>query len=104
MTYDEAKELMDKHMNLIVTESKLDLFPYKIKYLLIAPKDKSFSDRMEVFKETFSTPNDNEGALKKLGFLKNNLEVYILGEKNLKNDEYCEYVLYNYLSETDQLK
>ncbi len=103
MTYNEAKELMDKHMDLIITESKLKSFPYKIKFLLIAPKDKTFADRMNVFKETIFTPNNNEGALRKLGFLNDNLEVYIIGEKDLENKEYAEYVLYNYLSETDQL-
>lgn len=103
MTYEEAKEILDNHMYLINTESKLEEFPYRIGYLLIAPKDKSSSERMKVFNETFNTTNNNEGALRKLGFLNNNLEVYVFGKKDLENREYFEYVLYNYLSETDQI-
>ena len=101
MTYNEAKEFMDKHMDLIITDSKLEAFPYKIKFILIAPKDKTFIDRMDVFKEA-GTGIGNEGALKKLGFLNNNLEVYIIGEEDIENNKYAWYVLYNYLSETDQ--
>lgn len=102
MTYNEAKEILDKNIDLKGSKSKLDVFPYRIICLLIAPKDKSFSDRMKVLHETLDTPNDNERALKKLRFFNNNLEVYIIAKKNLENKEYSEYVLYNYLSETDQ--
>ena len=103
MTYDQAKELMDKHTDLLMTDSELKEFPYKIKYLLIAPKERSFADRMIVFNEATFTTNNSELALRKLGFFNENLEVYIIGEKDPENREYVDYVLQAYLSGKDQL-
>lgn len=98
MTYKEAEKYRDKHMDLVNTHSILESFDFKIKYILIAPKNKEYTDRMNVLSEAM-TEKGNEVPLSSLGFLNETLDVYIIGGSAERR---YEYLLYDYLSETDQ--
>jgi hypothetical protein len=99
MTFQEAKDYAGKYLHIISQQSKLESFPYRIKCFLIAPKTKSFKERMNVLNLSLHTTTDNEGALRQLGFLNENLDIYIIGGE-YPNCE--EMFLSTYLFESGQ--
>ncbi len=96
MTYNEAEEYKESHTD-VIGQYYNGVPPFRILSLLIAPKSKEFKDRMEVLKKCLTDIYDNTQALTRLGFLNENLDVYIIGTDN---SVYFEKLLYDYLSET----
>lgn len=93
MNFDEAEKYRDENMN-VIGEHLHDDLSFRIESLLIAPKERSFEDRMKVLAESY-TELGNKNALIKLGFINDNLDVYIISsDERVKR----EYLLYNYLS------
>ncbi len=99
MTYKEAEEYKSKYEYLIGHPYHLPDNPNKILYLIIAPKNKSHSDRENVLSRSLGMEG-NEVALREMGFINENLDVYISWQDG--NRRY-QYPLQNYLSETGQL-
>ena len=94
MTFNEAEEYRLKNMDVVGEWNEFP--PFKIMCLSIAPKNKDFKDRMEVLTKSLYSDMSNEQALLELGFLNENLDVYIIGTDNKM---FFEKFLYTYLSE-----
>lgn len=95
MTYQDAENYRDSYKD-IIGKSRLERLPYNIGYVLIAPKEKEFADRISVLNENRYKPIDNKLALQNLGFLNENLDVYIIWEVDNKPHE---MLLYDYVNE-----
>lgn len=102
MNYKQAQEyrdLYDKkvhHQKGIIKSN-----PFTVDYLVIAPKN--HTNKKEILYEIFKGP-DNEGALKNLGLLNENLDIYIFGGDDInKNDMKLRMTLDAYLSTSNQL-
>ena len=67
----------------------------RIKYILIAPKEKTFKDRADVLRECSETHMDNKAALEYLGFINDNLDVYVLATDGAR---VTEWLLYDFLA------
>jgi len=98
MTYQESEKYKQDNIFVVGQKSELKNFPYTIRQFLIAPKNLSFSERIKIL-EKVNTGISNERALSEMGYLNDNLDVYIIAED--RNGRY-EYNLYNYLSESGQ--
>ena len=97
MTFDEAEEYRLKHLDVIGKLYDGDIDFLKILTLLIAPKNKGFDDRIAVLNKCLYDEYDNKTALSLLGFLNENLDVYIIGQGQ---QIVREKLLAVYLSET----
>ncbi len=105
MTYEQAEEFMLKYDHVRGQLVEKTPVPFYIRHILIAPKEAE--DKITILNENIYKPIDNETALKNLGMLNKNLDVYIIGGESLgqkKQDEILYTMnLYSYLRETGQL-
>ncbi len=98
MTYKEAEDYKLQYDYLLGKPYRLPDNLNKILHLLIAPKNKSYTDRGNVLSISRGAEG-NEAALREMGFLNENLDVYVIWQEG--NRRY-ENLLQNYLSETCQ--
>jgi hypothetical protein len=94
MTYEEAIEMADKNKN-VVGETYNGMEPFRIKYVLIAPKYRTFKEKVNLLTETTNTPIDNKQVLANLSWLNENLDVYVIGEEE---NIYTIKLLHDHLS------
>ncbi len=81
------------------TQFNIPDFPFKIEHIIIAPVNKEPLDRMKLFGMSLNGINANEMALKRYGFINDDLSIYVLAV----NSSIRYYKpLDDYLSETGQ--
>lgn len=95
MTYEQCKNYKSDNRD-VRDEFYLDDPDFKINYVLIAPKSKTFEDRMKVLHECLHKDPDNYQALENLKFLEEELDVYVIHE--ISYTEFKEALLADHLA------
>jgi len=104
MTYEEAEEFKTKHEHVYLQLVEFVEKPFYIRHILIAPKE--LQDKISLLNENIYKPIDNKTALRNMGLLDKNLDVYIIGSETIgvrEEDTLQVMSLYVYLRATNQL-
>lgn len=93
MNYEQAEKHREEY-HYVVNETYNGVPPFKIKHLLIAPKESSIEEKIKLIKLAF-TDIGLQRALIELKMIDKNLDLFIVSENN---DDFLFINLADYLS------
>ena len=94
MDYEEAYKLLKENENAVLLQRYNGVPSFRIKHLLIAPKESPVEEKTKLLKLAFTEIGIHR-ALIDLGMINQNLDVYIVGEEN---DHYFFKTLHEHTS------